>query len=292
VPGKLEIPFRFYAGETGSEFLTTLRDKKTILAKRCEACNINFMPPRSLCNFCHQKTGEWVEVGPAGIITSFTVVRYWEPYLPMKPPFVMAMIKLDGADTPLTHLVSEVDPDDVRVGMRVEPVWAEERKANITDIAYFRPPVSTPAAAGPEKTAIKTKPKKAAKKTTKKKTAKKAAKKKTTKKKTAKKTAKKTTKKKTTAKKTAKKATKKAAKKKAVKKTTKKKTTAKKATKKKTAKKSTAKKTAKKTTGKKTTKKKTAQKGVKKTAGKKTTAKKTAKKTTKKATKKKTSRRK
>ncbi len=263
VPGKLEIPFRFYAGETGSEFLTTLRDKKTIMAKRCEKCNITFMPPRSLCNFCHQKTGEWVEVGPAGIITSFTVVRYWEPHLPMKPPFVMAMIKLDGADTPLTHLISEVGPDDVRVGMRVEPVWAEERKANITDIAYFRPLVSTPAA-GPEKTAIKTRPKKAAKKTTKKKTAKKAAKKKTT------------------AKKTAKKAAKKATRKKAVKKTTKKKT----------AKKSTAKKAAKSTTRKKTTKKKTAKKAVKKTAGKKTTAKKTAKKTTKKATKKKTSRRK
>ena len=72
-------------------------------------------------------------------MVSFTVVRYKEPYQPMEPPFVMALIRLKGADSDLTHLLSEVDPSAVKIGMEVEPVFAEPRKASILDIKYFKP---------------------------------------------------------------------------------------------------------------------------------------------------------
>ena len=49
------------------------------------------------------------------------------------------MVKLDGADTGMIHLIDEVEPDQVKVGMRMEMVLAEEREANIMDIKYFRP---------------------------------------------------------------------------------------------------------------------------------------------------------
>jgi uncharacterized OB-fold protein len=168
--GKLEIPFKYMAGKTGSLFLTTLRDHKKITATRCAKCKTVFIPPRSVCDRCYHPADKWVEVGPAGTITTFTVVRYWEPHLPMKPPFIMAQIKLDGADTSLTHLVSDINPADVRIGLRVEPVFAQKRNARITDIAYFRPI----AKAAPS---IKTSPKPPAKKARAAKPAKKAAKK-------------------------------------------------------------------------------------------------------------------
>ncbi len=210
VPGKLEIPFKYYAGETGSRFLATLRDKKETLAKRCDHCGTTFMPPRSLCDHCYKKTGPWVKAGPQGAVTSFTVVRYYEPHLPVRTPFIMAMIKLDGADTSLTHILQDVAPEDVYIGMRVEPVWAEKRQARISDIAYFRPAVkprkkrakkaakkkAAKRAGARKKPAAKRSGKKAAKKTAKKKaTRKKAAKKKTAGKKAVKRKARKTTKK-------------------------------------------------------------------------------------------------
>jgi hypothetical protein len=38
-------------------------------------------------------------------------------------------------------LVQECDPDEVRLGMRVEAVWVPEpdRQANLGNIKYFRP---------------------------------------------------------------------------------------------------------------------------------------------------------
>jgi uncharacterized OB-fold protein len=139
VPGKLEVPYRYYAGEFCSKFLTTLRDQKKILGAKCPKCKKVFIPPRSNCEQCFVRIQEWVELGLIGKVTSFTVVRYKEPYLPLEPPFVLALIRLKGADSDLTHLISEIEPEKVRIGMEVEPVFREERKGSILDIRYFKP---------------------------------------------------------------------------------------------------------------------------------------------------------
>jgi uncharacterized OB-fold protein len=194
IPGKLEIPFRYFAGAFNSRFLTTLRDEKKIMACRCPTCGKVFMPPRSSCEVCFTRIEERVQVGPAGVVTSWTVVRYSEPHLPDRPPYILALIKLDGADTALAHIIKRVKPEEMKTGMRVEPVFAKERKASITDIAYFKPariPAEKPAV---RKKAVRKKPaKKKIVKKTKKKVAKPGPKKKT---KPKKKVAKKTTRKK------------------------------------------------------------------------------------------------
>jgi len=139
VPGKLEIPYRYFAGKRGSEFLTALRDRKLILASKCSACGRVMLPPRSWCDRCMKPAPEQVAVGPAGTVTAFTVVRYSGAHLPLRPPYVLANILLDGADTALTHLVGELRPEDAAIGLRVEAVFAAKRQARIGDIAHFRP---------------------------------------------------------------------------------------------------------------------------------------------------------
>jgi uncharacterized OB-fold protein len=39
------------------------------------------------------------------------------------------------------HLLGEVDPQQVEIGMKVQAVWkpAEEREGSILDIKYFKP---------------------------------------------------------------------------------------------------------------------------------------------------------
>ena len=51
------------------------------------------------------------------------------------------IIKLDGSDTSLVHLLGEINPDDIKIGMRVEAVFSQETKGSIQDIAYFKPVV-------------------------------------------------------------------------------------------------------------------------------------------------------
>lgn len=40
---------------------------------------------------------------------------------------------------PLLHIVGDVDVDLVRMGMRVEAIWAEELKPTLASVRYFRP---------------------------------------------------------------------------------------------------------------------------------------------------------
>jgi uncharacterized OB-fold protein len=140
VEGKLALPYTYFAGKVGSKFITTLRDQKKILGIRCQQCNKVFIPPRQTCALCLEDIREnWVELKNEGEVTNYTVVRYDDKHLPRKAPFILAMIKLDGADTPLVHILEGVSPEEIRIGLKVQPVFAKEPTNTILDIDHFEP---------------------------------------------------------------------------------------------------------------------------------------------------------
>jgi len=49
------------------------------------------------------------------------------------------IIRLDGSTTGLVHLLGEVDPAALHPGLRVEPVFRDQRTGHILDISHFRP---------------------------------------------------------------------------------------------------------------------------------------------------------
>jgi len=137
--GRIKVPYTWSVGEVGSRFFIELRNNQKIYGKRCPACKKVLVPARKLCGQCFQQTDEWVEVGQQGVVQTFTVVRYSSAVQPLKPPFGYGIIKLDGADTGMTHLLWGTDPTKWQVGMRVQAVFKDKRAGNIMDIAYFRP---------------------------------------------------------------------------------------------------------------------------------------------------------
>jgi uncharacterized protein len=137
--GRIKVPYSWQAGETASFFLTQLRDRGRIWGERCPECHKVLLPPRKHCPFCFVDTSDWVELPDEGVVESFTVVRRETPIQPLDPPFAYALIRLDGADTGLVHLLGGVEPEKIREGMRVKAVFAEERRGSVRDISHFRP---------------------------------------------------------------------------------------------------------------------------------------------------------
>ncbi len=136
----MALPNQYYAGRVGSKFIVSLRDDRKILGVRCPRCAKTFVPPREYCEVCWSKLDEnWVELGDTGEVVSFTVVRYRDRHLPKRPPYVLAMIRLDGADTPLVHILENIDPADIRAGARVKAVFSRETTNSIMDIDHFEP---------------------------------------------------------------------------------------------------------------------------------------------------------
>ena len=140
----IEVPisfkYRYTAGATTARFLEKLKEGK-IVGQRCPSCSNVYVPPRGCCAKCGVVTEEEVELPPTGVIESFTIVHLPIPGSPIEPPIISANIVLDGADIACMHLVSEVDLEDVDIGMRVEAVWRPEEEWDYTfeNIAWFRP---------------------------------------------------------------------------------------------------------------------------------------------------------
>jgi len=140
IEGKLALPYQYFAGRTGSRFLIALRDEKKIKGLRCEKCSKTFIPPRSTCERCFSDiSGNWVELKNSGTVTGFTIVRYAEPHQPIEPPYILALIKLDGADTPIPHLVKGIPISQMKVGLKVKAAFAKKTTSTIMDIDHFRP---------------------------------------------------------------------------------------------------------------------------------------------------------
>ena len=80
-----------------------------------------------------------VEVGPNGTVESWTWVPVPSEQHPLGHAFAFALIRLDGASTPLLHAVDAGSPAALSAGMRVAPRWRGARVGRIDDLIAFVP---------------------------------------------------------------------------------------------------------------------------------------------------------
>jgi uncharacterized OB-fold protein len=139
--GKLDIPNTYSAGMVGSRFLIELRDNKKIMGIKCPTCNRVYVPPRSTCKYCFGKLSELVEVSQKGTLLTYAVAYQQNPVQPLETPIAFGIVQLDGADTGFVHMLGEVEPEELKIGMKVKAVFKvkKERQASILDIKYFKP---------------------------------------------------------------------------------------------------------------------------------------------------------
>ncbi|AAB91102.1 MULTISPECIES: Zn-ribbon domain-containing OB-fold protein [Archaeoglobus] len=131
--------FRWSVGKLMERFYRSFEEKK-IMAAKCEKCSYTVVPPRQICPQCYSKLGEscLVELSGRGVVESFTEVNFKLDgkggYIWLEKPEVLAAIKLDGASSTIFARVE----GDVKLGSKVEPVWAEKTEGKPSDLIGFR----------------------------------------------------------------------------------------------------------------------------------------------------------
>lgn len=120
VPARLE--YTYAPGRAQTRYLAGLAERRT-LGERCPSCRKVYVPPRGACPTCGVATDEQVEVGPRGTVTTFCIVNIKAKGLDIEVPYVYAHIALDGAGLALHARIGGIPYDQVRMGLRVEPVW-------------------------------------------------------------------------------------------------------------------------------------------------------------------------
>ncbi len=142
---EVRLPYQFSTGPIFYRFYEGLKEKK-ILSNSCPSCGKVLVPPRSFCPLCNGNMGELVETAQEGTVKTWTFTDRGFYGMPIDPPFIGALIRLDGTDCDLLHIVGGVDVSDPTAvgkrlggGCRVRAVWKEEREGHLLDIRYFEP---------------------------------------------------------------------------------------------------------------------------------------------------------
>jgi len=137
--GRIELYWVYTSGAAGDAFFKKLKEEGKFIAAKCKKCGKVYFPPRIYCEFDFNET-EFVEISGEGKVIAFTVAKLDVYENPMDPE-IYAVIELDGTDGRIIHLLGEVKPEDIYIGMRVKPVLKkkEEREGRISDILYYKP---------------------------------------------------------------------------------------------------------------------------------------------------------
>jgi len=135
----LDFDYKHSTGETIGRFLAGLKEQRKIWGQRVAGSGVT-VPPLGYSEIDGSAGGDWVEVADCGTVTAVAVVHEAPAdQYPFAAPFAYVLVKLDGADTALAHVVRD-GFERVAVGSRVRAQWApdDQRVGSVRDIECFR----------------------------------------------------------------------------------------------------------------------------------------------------------
>jgi uncharacterized OB-fold protein len=130
-PYVLEYSYKRSVGPVIGRFLAGLREGK-IFGVRTKSGRV-LVPPAEY-DEDGEATGEFVELPPTGTVMTWAWVTAPRAKHPLARPFAWGLIKIDGADTSLLHVV---DAPQVKTGMRVRACFRSDPKGDIRDLECF-----------------------------------------------------------------------------------------------------------------------------------------------------------
>jgi uncharacterized OB-fold protein len=130
------------AGVAIGRYLAELKAGR-LIGVRCNECQRTVIPPRNFCEWCFRPMDDWVVLPDTGTVNTFSLCYVTWDMQYLTEPQIPAVIDIDGTRPAvgIMHMLGDVDPKEVKIGMKVQAVWkpAEERTGSILDISHFRP---------------------------------------------------------------------------------------------------------------------------------------------------------
>ncbi len=131
----ITFPYKRSLGPVVGAFMTALTDKRILGIRNGKDI---LVPPMEWDPTTGAELApDFVEVGPVGTVESWTWVPTPSVQHPLQHAFAFALIRLDGATTPLLHAVDGGSSERMVEGLRVAPRWRGTRVGRIDDIICF-----------------------------------------------------------------------------------------------------------------------------------------------------------
>ena len=103
------------------------QQRLTLTGERCLKCGARIFPPRDVCPHCSEPAYEAFEFGGRGEVYSYSTVYHPPAGYEDNVPYTVALVKLEEGPI-VTAQLTDVDVDEVRIGMPVEMVTRKLRE--------------------------------------------------------------------------------------------------------------------------------------------------------------------
>lgn len=109
------------------EYAQAVRERR-LIAHRCPKCERIYTPPRGYCPICTVTTGKENELALAdtGVVVTFTITRADPRASSDQTEACSGTIMLDGTPVQMMGAIRDIPVNEVRTGMRVKAIWADE----------------------------------------------------------------------------------------------------------------------------------------------------------------------
>ena len=144
--------YHWDAGVASGHYLQGLKEGR-LTGVVCDHCKRTVIPPRFFCEVCFRPMSRFADLSDTGTINTYSVTYVRWDRTRLSTPLLPAVIEIDGttsgpsapkgalAHPGIMHLLGEIDPKEIKIGMKVKAVWKSEgeREGAITDIRWFKP---------------------------------------------------------------------------------------------------------------------------------------------------------
>jgi len=140
--GLIRAEFAFWVGRYMDKFYDAFENKK-IIGNKCPKCGDVFVPPRKICGKCNIMIPfdqNWVDLPDTGTLKNYTITYYKindRATRKVKKPQIIGMVQIDGSNTAIIYRLLDIEPEEVKIEMKVKVVWGDKTKGDPSDIKGF-----------------------------------------------------------------------------------------------------------------------------------------------------------
>lgn len=107
-----------------------------LVASMCRSCGRRYYPPKGVCPKCGSRNLVNVELPKTGILLTYTVIYTVPSGFREHAPLIVGLVELDDGTRVLSSL-TDVTPDEVKVGMRLEAVLRRVQEGGESGIICY-----------------------------------------------------------------------------------------------------------------------------------------------------------
>ena len=110
-------------------FQQYLREER-LMGSMCKACDVRYVPPRSICIKCYSSDMEWVEMKGKGRLAAFTCITIAPPFMiaqgyNRKNPYISGVVELEEGGRVDARIIGldPNKPEEIDVGMSLKATY-------------------------------------------------------------------------------------------------------------------------------------------------------------------------